>query len=84
MDKNEGQSLDLTLFQESGDVSHALKTGQSVRVVPVGVDRKPTAEPVQGKVASAKMAGNLGKVTITLDAPAANLQTGNVARLWIK
>jgi len=84
VDHNEGQTLDMTLFQESGEVSHALKPGQSVQVVPAGVDRKPTGAPVHGKVASAKMAGNLGKVTITLDAPSALFQQGNVARLWIK
>jgi hypothetical protein len=84
VDKNEGQALEMTLFQESGDVSHALKAGQTVRVAPAGVDRKPTSDPVSGKVVSAKMAGNLGKVAITLDTPSANFQQGKVARLWIK
>ena len=68
VDKLDGASLDLTLFQESGELSHKLKPGMKVRVAPAGVDRKPTTVPMTGEVASAKMAGNLGKVTITLDA----------------
>jgi hypothetical protein len=84
VDANAATELQLTLFQEGGDVSRALKPGQSVRVAPAGVDRKPTAEPVRGTVSSAKMAGNLGKVTISLDAPSSLFQPGIVARLWLK
>jgi hypothetical protein len=82
VDKLDGTSLDLTLFQESGDLSHKLKPGTKVRVAPAGVDRKPTAGPVTGSVAAAKMAGNLGKITVTLDAPSTTFVPGNVARLW--
>ena len=83
VDRNEGTALDLTLFQESGEVSHALKAGQKIRVVAAGVDRKPIGTPGTGTVAAAKMAGNLGKVTLTLDAASAGFQPGGVARLWI-
>lgn len=84
VDINADKELQLTLFQEGGDISHALKPGQSVRIAPASVDRKPTAEPVHGTVSAAKMAGNLGKVTITLDAPSPVFQPGIVARLWIR
>jgi len=83
VDRNEGTALDLTLFQESGEVSHALKAGQKIRVVAAGVDRKPTGTPATGTVAAAKMAGNLGKVTLTLDAGSAGFRQGGVARMWI-
>jgi len=82
VDKIDGASVDLTLFQESGDLSHKLKPGMKVRVAPAGVDRKAIGTPVAGSVAVAKMAGNLGKVTITLDAKDAKLVVGNVARVW--
>jgi hypothetical protein len=82
VDRNEGTSLDLTLFQESGELSHKLKPGMKVRVAPAGVDRKPTAAPVTGAVAAAKMAGNLGKVTVTLDSASPALIVGHVARIW--
>jgi hypothetical protein len=83
VDRNEGTALDLTLFQESGEISHALKAGQKIRVVAAGVDRKPIGTPSAGSVAAAKMAGNLGKITITLEAASAGFQPGGVARLWI-
>jgi hypothetical protein len=83
VDRNEGTALDVTLFQESGEVSHALKAGQKIRVVAAGVDRKPIGAPSTGTVAATKMAGNLGKVTITLDVASAGFQQGGVARMWI-
>jgi hypothetical protein len=82
VDKLDGSSLELTLFQESGELSHQLKAGTKVRVAEAGVDRKPTMTPVTGAVTEAKMAGNLGKVTITLDAPSTAFTAGNVARIW--
>jgi len=83
VDRSEGSALDLTLFQESGEVSRALKAGQKIRVVAAGVDRKSIGTPGTGTVAAVKMAGNLGKVTLTLDAAATGFQPGAVARLWI-
>lgn len=82
VDTIDGSRLELTLFQESGEVSHALRAGQKIRVAPAGVDRKPTAAPVAGSVTAAKLAGNLGKVTVVLDAPPVGFQAGSVARLW--
>jgi hypothetical protein len=82
VDKLDGASLDLTLFQESGELSHKLKSGMKVRVAPAGVDRKPVSAPVSGTVAAAKMAGNLGKVTVTLDTAGSGFTPGTVARVW--
>ncbi|MDR3406097.1 MAG: hypothetical protein P4L99_26660 [Chthoniobacter sp.] len=82
VDKLDGGYVDLTLFQESGDLSHKLKPGMKVRVAPAGVDRKAIGASITGSVAAAKMAGNLGKVTITLDGKDAKLVVGNVARVW--
>ena len=81
-DAVDGTTLELTLFQESGDTSRALKPGQKVRVAPAGVDRKAIGTPVTGTISAARMQGNLGKATVTLDAPAAGFVVGGVARLW--
>ena len=82
VDKLDGTHVDLTLFQESGELSHKLKPGMKVRVAPAGVDRKAIGMPATGSVTTAKMAGNLGKVSIALDAGSSPLVVGNVARLW--
>ena len=82
VDKLAGSELQLTLFQEGNEVSRTLKPGQKIRVAPAGVDRKPTAAPVQGTIKDAKMSGNLGKVTVTLDAASTVFPAGAVARLW--
>ena len=83
VDKVDGNALDLTLFQESGEIARQLKAGQKIRVAAAGVDRKAIGTPGSGTVAAAKMAGNLGKVTLTLDAAAGSFQPGGLARLWI-
>ncbi len=83
VDKIDGQAVQLTLFQEGGEISHALKPGLKVLLAPAGVDRKPTSAPVDATVTEAKMAGNLGKTTVTLTGPATGFQIGAVARLWL-
>jgi hypothetical protein len=83
VDRIDGSTLDVTLFWEASDISHALKAGQKVRVAPAGVDRKATSASIPGTVTAAKMAGPLGKITLTLDAASANFQPGDLARLWI-
>jgi len=83
VDTIDGPAMQLTLFQEGGDIAHTLKPGLKVRVAPAGIDRKPTAAPVEATVTEAKMAGNLGKTTLTLASPAASFHTGMVARLWL-
>ncbi len=83
VDQLDGSTLEVTLFQESGDIARQLKPGQKVRVAAAGVDRKPTSAPITGSIASAKMAGNLGKLTLTLDAAPSGFQSGGVMRLWM-
>jgi hypothetical protein len=83
VDKTAVRDLELTLFQESGDVSRKLKAGQKVSVAPAGVDRAATAPALTGTVSAAKMAGNLGKVTVTLDTDPAGFQAAGLARLWL-
>jgi hypothetical protein len=83
VDRIEGAALDLTLFQESGEIARQLKPGQKIRIAPAGVDRKAIGTPVTGTITAAKMAGNLGKATLTLDAAATGFQPGGVMRLWI-
>lgn len=78
--------LDLTLFQEGGEVVRGLKKGQKVRVALCGADRKPTDKTADGVIAEVKMQGNLGKVTIAFSDPKAgnivpNVQLGGVARV---
>lgn len=77
------RELHLTLFQEAGEVSRQLKASQKIRVAIAGVDRKPTLEPVTGTIKESKMAGNLGKVTITLDADSTAFHAGDLARMWV-
>ena len=83
VDKVEGGALGFTLFWEGSDVSRALKAGQKIRVAAAGTDRKASGTQFDGVVATAKMAGNLGKVTVTLNAAPAGFQPGGLARLWI-
>ena len=83
VDAADGTLLRLTMFQEGGDLVRPLKAGAKVRVAPAGVDRKPTREPLAATVAESKMAGNLGKITLTLDAASKDFQPGIVARVWV-
>ena len=84
VDSLTGSTLDVTLFQEASDISRSLKPGQPVRCAPAGVDRKPTTAPVPGSVSTTKMAGNLGKVTITLSGTDTAFPVGAVLRVWTK
>lgn len=78
-----GKEASLTLFQEGGEWARKLKAGQKVRLAPAGVDRKPTAAPVEAEITSAKMAGNLCKVTVSLGAGTQGFQPSALARLWV-
>jgi len=82
VDKVGDRELELTLFQEGGDIARQLKAGQKVRVAPAGVDRKPASSPINGSIASARMDGQLGKVSLTLDGASTAFQPAAVARLW--
>jgi hypothetical protein len=82
VDALETKSLKLTLFQEAGEQSRKLKSGQKVKVAPAGVDRKPTAAPLTATVAEAKMDRNLARLTVTLDAEAPDFKPAGLARVW--
>lgn len=81
-DAVDGSTLELTLFWESNEIARSLKAGQKVRVAAAGVDRKATAPAVTGVIATAKMQGNLGKLTVKLDVPSAGFVVGGITRLW--
>jgi hypothetical protein len=83
VDQAADREIQLTLFQEAGDVSRQLKAGQKVRVAPAGVDRKPTAQPITGSVTAAQMERSLGKVTVALDAASTSFVSKGLARLWL-
>ena len=78
-----GTTIELTLFQEGTEITRALKPGRKVRLAPAGVDRRPILPAFAGTLTTAKMAGNLCKVSITLDEPPTDFQVGNLARLWV-
>ncbi len=83
VDRLSEREVQLTLFQEAGEIVRPLKPGQKIRIAPAGVDRKPSGAQITGAVSAAQMAGNLGKVSITLDADSTGFQPGALARLWI-
>jgi hypothetical protein len=83
VDLVDAHEVQLTLFQEGGDWARQLKPGQRIAIAPSGTDRKPTSAQVGGTVASARMAGPLGKVMLTLDAPVGGLLPAALARLWV-
>ena len=76
--------LELTLFAEGGEVFRKLKAGQTVRIAPAGVDRKPSSEPVTAAVAAFKMDRNLGKVSLTVTGSTAAFRATELTRVWIK
>ncbi len=82
VDAASAATLSVTLFQEAGEQARKLKAGQKVRVAPAGVDRKPTGAPLAATVTEAKMAGNLGKVTLSIGDAQASFQPAGLARLW--
>ena len=84
VDKVTGPQVELTLFQESGDVGRQLREGSPIRLAGAGQDRKAMGESAAGKVKAVKFAGNLCKVTVELEQAATALSPKQVARLWIK
>jgi hypothetical protein len=79
-----GQQVELTLFQEAGEVSHLLREGSKVRLMGAGADRKAVGDALMGKVKSAKFQGNLCKVSVELEQDVAGLQSKQIARLWVR
>jgi hypothetical protein len=82
VDSSAAKEIALTLFQESGELARKWKAGEKIRVAPAGVDRKPSAAPVSGSIAAIKPAGNLTKITLTLDEEAKAFRAGELARIW--
>lgn len=83
VDASNGNQLTLTLFNEGEEQIKRLKQGSAVQVSPAGVDRKPTASPITGKVATLGKNGRQTQVTLALDASAEKFQPPGIARLWV-
>lgn len=75
--------LSLTLFNEGDELIKQLKVGGSIKAAPAGVDRKPTATPIAGKVTALGKSGRQTQVTLALDAGAEKFQPPGIARLWL-
>ncbi|MFN0076976.1 MAG: hypothetical protein ACKVY0_10915 [Prosthecobacter sp.] len=78
-----GTKLVLTLFNEGEAQVKQLKKGISIRVAPTGGDRKPTTDPISGKVTLLGKNGRQTQVTLELTAPAEKFQPTGLARLWV-
>lgn len=83
VDEANGAELKLTLFNEGADLAKQLKAGKPVRVAPAGVDRKPAAAPLTGKVTAATTKGRETKITLTLSAAEAKFRPAGLARVWL-
>lgn len=83
VDASEAGQLKLTLFHEAGEWARALKMGQKVQVAPAAVDRRPVAEPGGATITEAKMAGHLGKVTLSMEGPTAGFKPSGLVRVWV-
>ncbi|PAW84005.1 MAG: hypothetical protein B9S33_12660 [Pedosphaera sp. Tous-C6FEB] len=83
VDEASGQELRLTLFNEGADIAKQLKAGRLVRIAPAGLDRKPTAPPLGGVVASTLTKGRETKVTLNVESLGSQFQPTGLARLWL-
>lgn len=54
-----------------------------MQVAPAGVDRKPAAAPITGKVTAIGKNGRQAQVTLELTASGEQFQPAGVARLWV-
>ena len=83
VDEINGTILGLTLFHEGEEQAKRLKQGVRVRIAPAGVDRKPSSDPIEGKVNSVSKNGRQTQVRIGLDASGDRFMPTELARLWI-
>jgi hypothetical protein len=83
VDASNGTQLTLTLFNEGEEQIKRLKRGGTVLVVPAGVDRKPTAAPITGKVTTIGKNGRQVQVTLELTMRGEKFQTAGITRLWV-
>jgi hypothetical protein len=84
VDESNSTQLTLTLFNEGEEQIKRLKQGSTVQVAPAGVDRKPTAAPISGKVTALGKNGRQAQVTIEVDAGGDRFQPTGVLRLWVQ
>ena len=83
IDEAKAGQLSLTLFHEGEVQVKQLKAGKLVRVAPAGRDREPTAEPIEGKVSSVKMAGRQCLLTLDVTASTEKFHATGLARVWV-
>lgn len=83
VDESGGTKLVLTLFNEGDEQIKRLKQGTGVRVAAAGVDRKPTTDPISGKVTLLGKNGRQTQVTLELDASGEKFQPAGLVRLWV-
>ncbi len=83
VDASNGTQLTLTLFNEGAEQIKLLKQGTAIQVAPAGVDRKPTAAPVTGKVITLGKNGRQTQATLELTASGEKFQPTGIARLWV-
>lgn len=69
VDKVEGETIHLTLFRETGTWAKKLKPGMKVKLAAAGPDRQAIDKPIECEVATAKMLGVHGKVSVTTSSP---------------
>ncbi|MCB1275723.1 hypothetical protein [Prosthecobacter sp.] len=82
VDESNGTKLVLTLFREGEEQTKQLKEGSAVRIAPAGVDRKPTADPITGKVTAIGKNGRQMQVTIEPTSASDGFKPVGLARLW--
>ncbi len=81
VDSVDGKDVKLTLFQESGVAAKGLKAGSKIKLVAAGEDRAARGDAVPGVVKEIKPAGNLQKLTVTLESVPPGIAPPNVARV---
>ena len=84
VDQVSGQTVTVTLFQESLETAAKLQKGSAVAIAPAGVDRAASAPAVDGTVSSIKKAGKTAELQITLSGAAEGFKPTGLMRLWAK
>jgi len=84
VDVASAKQIELTLFQEAGEVGRTLKAGVTVRLVGAGADRQASGPETFATIKAAKFQGNLCKVSLELAAEPTQLQPRQVVRFWVK
>lgn len=84
VDRADGQELDLTLFQEATVLASGVNPGQSIRVAPAGLNRRPNGDPVTGRLLSCERKGKTYQVRLILDEAPDEFEVTGLARLWVQ